>query len=135
MTSYRSLDWLIGRQLQRYRERRQARRRALLRRIRPSDSVTTSMLGTASAALGLAVFVATVVGFPTASGSRWHVPQRFEGVRTIVIAYSYMIELGLLAMVLGILGVILSRRHGRLSWASIFGVALVLASLWVVTVF
>jgi hypothetical protein len=128
-SSERAFEWLMQRQLHLDRDRHQWRRRKRLRRLRPSASVTTLMLGTASAALGLLVFVVTVVGFLTASGSKWHQPRGIEGGGTIYVPSPYTVGLGLVAIAFGVLGVILSWRLGKRYWTSLCGVVLVLLAL------
>jgi hypothetical protein len=87
------------------------------------------MLGTASSSLGVVVFVVTLRGILTARGSEWHAAREIWRVGTIYVPSPYTIGLGLFAIALGILGVVFSRRHGKLSWTSVFGIALVFLSL------
>jgi hypothetical protein len=133
MSSDRKRDWLFQGLLRLARNRDQARRRARRRdrrrRLRPRDSLTTLMLGTASAALAVVVFAVTLLGLLARTGARWHQPRSIGGVKTIYLPSPDTLGLGFLGMALGALGLLVSWRLRQLSWASAFGVALILLAL------
>jgi hypothetical protein len=91
----------------------------------------TLMLGTASAALAVVVFAVSLMAIRAVTASRWYEPRTLGSGGTIYQPSSYTLGLGFIGLVLGVLGAILSRRLRKLSWSSVFGVALIVLTLWV----
>jgi hypothetical protein len=124
-------DWPNRDPLRPLRDSYQARRRERLRQLLRGDSVTTLMLGTASAALALVVFAVTLMSL-VGIRTQWHE----VGIAGNIYRISrYTLGLGYLGIAFGVLGLVLAWRRRQLSWTSAFGLALTLVALWAAVIY
>ena len=90
----------------------------------------TLILGATSASLALVILAVTFGGILNGRGSDWLDPRVVgQGVK-IYVPSPYTVGIGMLGIAFGLLGIIFSWRLGKLSWLSVFGIAIILIALW-----
>lgn len=140
---------LIEQSLRHARAVEGARARSRLRSLRPRETLGTIMMGCASCSLGLVVLIATIVGLQGGPWAPWTeelqvmteaVPRQYESIltsdgppepsvkmvvgTTVLIPSEYAAWLGMLGSLLGVAGLVQSRRSNQLSPLSAVGFAL-----------
>jgi hypothetical protein len=131
-------------------ERQRANRSAVLRMLK-LESTATLMLGTGSLALAIVMTIVTIVGLFGIPVANWSQPRtwvvqsgaavgasvgltRMVGTRKIFLPSNDCVLLGLLGLVLGGLGILLSLQRRRFSWLSAVGFTLILMMMMLVIV-
>ncbi len=140
---------LIEQSLRHSRALEGVRTRSWLRSLRPRETLATIMIGTASCSLGYVALIATILGLNGQSLPPWNetlevmteaVPRQYESHwtpdgpsehyvkmvvgTTVLIPSAYTAGLGVLGSLLGVAGLVQSRRFHQLSPLSAVGFAL-----------
>jgi hypothetical protein len=120
---------------------KEARAVAVRRRLLRRETLATLMLGTASVALGIVMFMVTLLGLAGIPFRPWSeprerfvetTPEHFVSAGSVFVPSPECDQLAWFGFALGGLGVALSLRRRKFSWLSAIGFSLMLLMMLVV---